>query len=69
MLLARTPDTAFADGGLSKGVHRYQVRAATEVLGSVIQESPASAADVVVPWHVVIDAGHGGKDTGALGRI
>jgi N-acetylmuramoyl-L-alanine amidase len=69
VLLVRTPDTTVADVGLGAGVHRYQVRAATEALGSVVQESPVSTADVAVPWRVVVDAGHGGKDAGAVGRI
>lgn len=69
VLVARGPETTFADAGLAKGVHRYHVRAATELLGTVVQESPPSVAEVTVPWRVVIDAGHGGKDSGAVGRL
>jgi N-acetylmuramoyl-L-alanine amidase len=69
VLVARGPGTTFTDAGLGAGVHRYQVRAVTELLRSVVQESAVSTVDVIVPWRVVIDAGHGGKDTGAVGRI
>ena len=59
---------SLTDHVVGAGVHRYQVRAVLDV-GPVEEVSPTSAADLVVPWHVVIDAGHGGRDPGAIGHL
>ncbi len=58
----------FADAGLSPGRHRYQVRAVLDIAGAVVQHSRSATAEAVMPWRVVIDPGHGGKDPGAVGR-
>jgi len=50
------------------GIHHYQVRAELDV-GPVEEVSPTSAVALVLPWHVVIDPGHGGRDPGAVGHL
>ena len=35
----------------------------------MVAESPSSSAQVTIPWRVVVDPGHGGRDPGAVGRI
>ncbi len=66
--LGQFGDHAITDAGVAPGRHRYEVRAALDAAGAVVQESRSALADVLVPWRVIVDPGHGGKETGAVGR-
>lgn len=66
--LAAPGALSFLDAGLGTGIHRYEVRALAEAAGQVLLESPSAVAELTLPWRVVVDAGHGGKDPGAVGR-
>lgn len=52
---------------LQPGTHRYEVQASLSLGGLVVALSKAVPVDVVRPIVVVVDAGHGGKDPGAIG--
>lgn len=66
---------AFVDADAGPGTHHYEVRARTELaaaaptLGPTVAESPSSVGQVTIPWRVVVDPGHGGRDPGAIGRF
>jgi N-acetylmuramoyl-L-alanine amidase len=60
---------SWADSGLAAGVHHYDVRAFLEAAGQRLAESDSNAADVVMPWRVMLDPGHGGQDPGAVGHL
>jgi N-acetylmuramoyl-L-alanine amidase len=67
-LIGTTPGLNFVDRGAPFGGHHYDVRA---VLGSrefPLGESPTAGVDVAL-GRVVIDPGHGGSDSGAVGRF
>jgi N-acetylmuramoyl-L-alanine amidase len=66
--VTRLTTTHFGDSGVPAGLHRYQLRAVLEAADVVIQESNVAATEVLVPVRVVIDPGHGGRDSGAIGR-
>jgi len=51
------------------GVHRYEVRAVLQAGDEDVQQSASAVAELVIPWRVVLDAGHGGRDSGAVGRL
>jgi N-acetylmuramoyl-L-alanine amidase len=67
-LVDNVAEQRLTDKNVGVGRHRYAVRAVLNVADAVVQESQPAVADVVVPWRVVIDPGHGGKDPGAIGR-
>ena len=50
------------------GVHHYQVRALLLAAGRELQQSDSALVELVIPWRIVLDPGHGGRDTGAVGR-
>lgn len=52
---------------LEPGTHRYEVQASLTVGGLVVGLSRAVPVEAVHPVVVVVDAGHGGKDPGAIG--
>jgi N-acetylmuramoyl-L-alanine amidase len=52
---------------LDPGTHRYEVQASLSLGGLVVALSKAVPVDAVRPPVVVVDAGHGGKDPGAIG--
>ena len=54
-------------GPLEPGSHRYEVQASLSVGGLVVALSHAVPVDASRPAVVVVDAGHGGKDPGAIG--
>jgi N-acetylmuramoyl-L-alanine amidase len=55
---------SYVDATVPNGNHLYRVQAISDVLGA--RSSPASIA-VTLPLLVVVDPGHGGEDTGAIG--
>jgi N-acetylmuramoyl-L-alanine amidase len=61
--ILRLPVT-YVDAAAPGGDHLYQVQAITD--GAASQSAPASVA-LTLPFHVVIDPGHGGDDPGAIG--
>jgi N-acetylmuramoyl-L-alanine amidase len=63
------PRTITVDDGVVPGLHHYEVRAYADAAGQLAADSPVGAADVLNPWRVVIDPGHGGSDPGAVGSI
>jgi N-acetylmuramoyl-L-alanine amidase len=65
--LGSTTATELVDKDLTKGRHRYEVRAVLDVLGAAVQDSNSAVVDALVPMRVVLDPGHGGKDAGAIG--
>jgi N-acetylmuramoyl-L-alanine amidase len=60
--------SAFADHDVPPGRHHYEVRTVLSAGERVLQASRSALIDTVVPWRVVIDAGHGGADPGAIGH-
>ena len=58
----------FVDHDVAPGRHHYEVRAALAAGGRVVQASRSAVIETVVPWRVLIDAGHGGSDPGAIGH-
>jgi N-acetylmuramoyl-L-alanine amidase len=54
----------FDDAGVAGGTHRYEVRATRGWLG----ESASATALLAMPWTIVVDPGHGGADSGAIGH-
>ena len=52
---------------LEPGSHRYEVQASLSLGGLVVALSKAVPVDASRPAVVVVDAGHGGKDPGAIG--
>jgi N-acetylmuramoyl-L-alanine amidase len=67
--LMSTTETGFVDRGLARGRHVYEVRAVYAPLAKLVHDSRSAVAEAVVPLRVVVDAGHGGKDPGAIGRF
>jgi N-acetylmuramoyl-L-alanine amidase len=63
------PRTITVDDGVVAGLHHYEVRAYADAAGQLAADSPVGAADVLNPWRVVIDPGHGGSDPGAVGSL
>jgi N-acetylmuramoyl-L-alanine amidase len=61
------PDRVRGPCPLEPGTHRYEVQASLSLGGLVVALSKAVPVDVVRPAVVVVDAGHGGKDPGAIG--
>jgi N-acetylmuramoyl-L-alanine amidase len=61
---------AFRDAWVGPGqAHVYDVRGAVPSLAGLVLESLSATASVRVPAiTVVVDPGHGGRDSGALGR-
>jgi N-acetylmuramoyl-L-alanine amidase len=66
-IIGKVTDSRFTDVGIGPGHHLYAVVAVVETAGLVERSQPA-VGDAVVPWSVVIDAGHGGNDNGAAGK-
>jgi N-acetylmuramoyl-L-alanine amidase len=66
--LKQVDQPGFRDVGVSSGRHRYEVRALLEAAGVVVDESASAASEVIVPWRIVLDPGHGGTEPGAVGR-
>ncbi|MEO7836744.1 MAG: N-acetylmuramoyl-L-alanine amidase, partial [Acidimicrobiales bacterium] len=79
---ALTPgQPSFIDPAAGAGTHRYEVRALAAAVapttglglgpapGLLVGESVSSVTQVTIPWRVVVDAGHGGRDPGAVGRF
>ncbi len=60
---------AFRDPWVGPGqVHHYDVRGAVPSLAGIVLESLSPTASLTVPAiSVVVDPGHGGRDSGALG--
>lgn len=60
---------AFRDAWVGPGqVHQYDVRGAVPSLAGLVLESLSATASLKVPAiTVVVDPGHGGRDSGALG--
>lgn len=67
-LIGTTPSPNFVDQGAPFGGHHYDVRAVLGDPNSPLGESPTSGVDVAL-GRVVIDPGHGGSDSGAVGRF
>ncbi|MBA3653463.1 MAG: N-acetylmuramoyl-L-alanine amidase [Actinobacteria bacterium] len=67
-LIAPNVGSGFTDRGLATGRHRYEVRAVLDVAGAVVQQSNSAITEALVPWRVIVDPGHGGRDPGAVGR-
>lgn len=65
-LIATTTGTAFDDPTFGPGGHRYQVRAFLALGAIRVEESPVSTVQLASA-RVVIDPGHGGIDSGAVG--
>ena len=60
---------SWGDTGLAAGLHHYDVRAFVDVAGQRLTESNATPAEVIMPWRVMLDPGHGGQDPGAVGHL
>jgi N-acetylmuramoyl-L-alanine amidase len=60
---------SWGDTGLAAGLHHYDVRAFVEVAGHRLTESNATPAEVIMPWRVMLDPGHGGQDPGSIGHL
>jgi N-acetylmuramoyl-L-alanine amidase len=58
---------SFEDSKVPQGVHLYQIQALMEVNGSTLATSEPAPLEVTVPLTIVVDAGHGGHDPGAVG--
>ncbi len=58
---------SFEDSQVPQGVHLYQIQALMEMNGTTLSTSEPAPLEVTVPLTVVVDAGHGGHDSGAVG--
>ncbi len=67
-LVGTTPNRQYDDRGASFGGHHYDVRAVMGAEGARLGVGPSAGIDVAL-GRVVIDPGHGGSDSGAVGRI
>lgn len=65
----RTEAVSFRDVRPGHGIHRYEVRALAGVADQALLESGSALVELMVPWRMVVDPGHGGKDPGAIGRL
>jgi N-acetylmuramoyl-L-alanine amidase len=66
--VAMAPTTTFTDVSPGPGRHHYDVRAVLQLGALRVEESPPASVEIG-GGTVVIDPGHGGEDSGAVGDV